>query len=288
MAEFRLERFKYTWKGEWTSSVAYKRDDVVRVNGKSYVCVIGHVASSAFRTDLDAILPGSVPPQPQPKWVLMTSGSSFTGDWNSGTDYNLGDIVLYNGSLWRCVINHNSSSFAVDIANWLAFSQTTSFVGSWVASTSYAPGAVVSYGGNAYQCITAHTSSSTLEDNIADWEIYLEGINWRDDYASSTVYRINDLVKYGGTIFRCIETHTSQSVFDDSKFSVEVFGNEYDGIWNQSTYYNIGDIVRHEGFMYYAVANNYNSKPFVEADTINKDWILLSKSINFVGPWSVV
>ena len=285
MAEFRLERFKYTWKGEWTDGFAYKRDDVVRVNGKSYVCVIGHVSSGAFRTDLDAILPGSVPPQPQPKWVVMTSGFSFVGDWETSTDYNLGDIVLYDGSLWRCVINHNSSSFAVDIANWLAFSQTTSFVGAWVASTSYAPGAVVSYGGNAYQCVTAHTSSSTLEDNIADWEIYLEGVSWKGEFSTSTVYRINDLVKYGGTIFRCIETHTSSVALDDTKFNVEVFGGEFDGSWNNTTYYNIGDIVRHEGFMYYAINNNYQSKPYAEGG--NVDWIILAKNINFVGSWEV-
>ena len=94
MAEFKLERFKYNWRGAWTTSATYKRDDVVRVNGKSYVCIVTHVASAAFRTDLTAILPGSSPPQPQPKWVVMTSGRSFVGDWTLGTDYNLGDVVM--------------------------------------------------------------------------------------------------------------------------------------------------------------------------------------------------
>ena len=76
MAEFKLERFKYTWKGDWTTDTSYRRDDVVRLNGKSYVCVITHVSSSKFRDDLEAILLGSVPPQLQPKWVVMTSGFS--------------------------------------------------------------------------------------------------------------------------------------------------------------------------------------------------------------------
>ena len=51
MAEFKLERFKYTWKGDWVTGTAYKRDDVIRVGGKSYVCVITHVSNPAFRTD---------------------------------------------------------------------------------------------------------------------------------------------------------------------------------------------------------------------------------------------
>tara|TARA_B110000483_G_scaffold243544_1_gene334031 strand:+ start:16 stop:5874 length:5859 start_codon:yes stop_codon:yes gene_type:complete len=285
MAEFKLERFKYNWKGVWTGDTAYKRDDIVRVNGKSYVCIITHVASTTFRTDLDATLPGSVPPQPQPKWVVMTNGLSFIGDWTTATDYNLGDIVTYNGSLWVCTINHNAANFAADISNWTAFTQTTSYVGSWQSATDYAPGAVVSYNGNAYKCITANTSSSKLEDNIDDWELYRQGTYWKGEFLEGTEYRINDFVKYGGTVFRCTETHTSSTALDDTKFITEIFGSEFDGTWSNETYYNVGDIVRHEGFMYYAVTNNNNSKPYT--DSANTNWILLARNINFVGSWAV-
>jgi hypothetical protein len=287
MAEFRLERFKYNWKGDWTTETSYRRDDVVRVNGKSYVCVITHAASANFRDDLDAILPGSVPPQPQPRWTVMTNGFSFVGDWTSSVAYNLGDIVKFQGSLWKCVISHSSSSFASDIGNWIAFSQVTSFVGPWNSSVSYTLDAVVSYNGNAYKCINAHISSSILEDNIDDWELYREGTAWRSEFAESTVYRINDLVKYGGTVFRCIETHNSDTVLDDTKFTVEMFGSEYNGIWDSTVVYNIGDIVRHEGFSYYAINNNSNSKPYNSSDGGSTDWIVLSKNINFVGSWAI-
>jgi hypothetical protein len=288
MADFKLERFKYTWKGDWTAGVSYKRDDIVRVNGKSYVCVIGHVASSIFRTDLDAILPGSVPPQPQPKWVVMTSGYTFIGDWSSAVNYNLGDIVTYNGSLWSCIVNHTSTSFSADITNWTVFSQVTSFVGEWQQNTSYAPNAVVKYGANFYKCVVTHSSGSSLEDNTDNWEVYLEGLNWKADYQSGSLYRVNDLVKYGGTIFRCIETHTSAgNVIDNTRFRVEVFGSQYDGLWSETTNYSIGDIVRHEGFMYYAINNNVDSKPFIDSEIGSQVWILLAKNINFRGDWSI-
>ena len=81
--------------------------------------------------------------------------------------------------------------------------------------------------------------------------MYLEGVEWRAAFTPSTEYRINDLVKYGGTVFRCIETHTSSTAIDDTKFVTEIFGSEFDGSWSSNTYYNIGDIVRYEGFMYY-------------------------------------
>ena len=286
MAEFKLERFKYNWKGDWQADTSYKRDDIVRVGGKSYVCVVTHVSSTAFRNDLNAILPGSIPPQPQPKWTIMTSATSFQGDWTQGTDYNLGDVVLYNGSLWDCVTSHTSADFAVDIDNWSIFAQTASFVGDWTSGGSYAPGAIVKYNGNLHKCINAHVAQSTLEDNANDWVLYFEGVEIKNDWAPSTLYRVNDLVKYGGTIFRCIETHTSNTTnLEDDKFTTEISGSQFDGNWDANTYYNVGDIVRHSGFMYYAVRNNQNSKPF--NDNGAEDWILLARSFSFTGDWSV-
>ena len=36
MAEFKLDRFRYTWRGEWQESTVYKKDDIVYNGGKSY------------------------------------------------------------------------------------------------------------------------------------------------------------------------------------------------------------------------------------------------------------
>jgi hypothetical protein len=283
MAEFKLERFKYNWRGVWVADTAYKRDDVVRVNGKSYVCIVTHVASLDFRTDLTAILPDSVPPQSQPRWTVMTSGSSFIGDWIPGSNYNLGDVVKYNGSLWTCTISHASSNFVIDFANWEVLAQATGFIGNWTSGNAYAPGAVVKYNGMSYKCIVAHIASSTLETNIDFWEVYLESAEIRNDWQPNTEYRLNDLVKYGGTIFRCIETNSGASNFENDKFQVEVYGFQNEGIWNDVQGYNIGDIVRHEGFVYYAITNNYYSRPY--ADNGSPDWILISRSYNFKGDW---
>ena len=286
MAEFRIDRFKYNWRGEWATSTAYKRDDIIRVNGKSYVCIITHVSSATFRQDLDAVLPGSVPPQAQPRWTVMTNSFSFIGDWATSIEYNLGDIVKYNGSLWLCTTNHLSTNFATDVSNWTTFSETATYIGDWSSATDYTPGVVVSYNGNAHKCILAHTSQSTLEDNSANWELYRHGYYWAGSWITATTYRLNDLVKYGGTVFRCIETHTSSGdELDDSKFQIEIFGGQYDGTWSGSTYYNIGDIVRHNGFVYYAIKNNFNSKPFTESGST--DWIIVSRGYNFVGDWGI-
>jgi len=279
MAEFSLDRFKYRWRGDWTASASYRRDDIVRVNGKSYVCLIAHTSSSAFRSDLNAILPGSSPPQPQPKWVVMTSGRSFLGNWTSAIDYNLGDVVLYQGSLYICKVSHNSSSFVTDFDNWTLYALHFDYLGNWSATTDYAPGAVVKYNGLIYKCIVQHTSTSLLEDNIADWQIFYEGLQYRGPWTPDTEYRLNDRVKFGGTIFVCTQTHTSTAEFNDILFTIEFPGYQHEGEWTNTTLYNVGDIVRYGGYLYYANVSNTDSQPTLDDST--DYWTLMSKTYNF-------
>lgn len=55
MAEFKLSRIRFTWKGTWTANTAYTKDDIVRFSGKSFVCLVGHTSSPSFYTDLEHI-----------------------------------------------------------------------------------------------------------------------------------------------------------------------------------------------------------------------------------------
>jgi hypothetical protein len=38
--------------------------------------------------------------------------------WDSGVDYEIGDIVVYSSKLYECTTGHTSSSFAADLGNW--------------------------------------------------------------------------------------------------------------------------------------------------------------------------
>jgi hypothetical protein len=63
MADFNLGRLKFNWKGEWTTTTSYVKDDVVRSNINSYICLLAHTAGT-FSTDLSAN-----------KWELMIPGA---------------------------------------------------------------------------------------------------------------------------------------------------------------------------------------------------------------------
>ena len=295
MAEFKIDRFKYNWKGSWEPATEYKRDDIARVNGRSYVCIKGHISAGAFGDDLNATLPGSEPPQPDPRWIVMTVSKSFIGNWTIGTDYNKGDLVLLDGTVWLCIAPHNAIDFATDVVDkWEVFTKSISFVGIWTESTTYGHGALVKYNGYVYKCLNAHLSGTTLEDNIDDWLEFHVGNEYRNAWIPETVYRKNDLVRYGASVFRCTATHTSGSVqIDDNNFVLEFPGTQFDGEWTSTTVYNIGDIVRYGGHVYYAVANNIDSDPsrivagYTSGGDSTQDWIILSKTYNFRGDWDI-
>jgi len=301
MAEFSLDRFKYNWKGNWTAGTDYIRDDIVRVNGKSYVCIVGHTASASFRTDQNAIVPGSSPPIPQPRWVVMTSSRSFIGDWQTSTDYNIGDIIQFQGSLYVCQIAHASTDFHTDAEGvdktisesdqkWILFAAGQFFNNDWSSNTSYGLNNIVKYGGILYKSIKVHLSSSNFENDTENWQQFYVGFDYKNNWLSGTLYKPNDLVRYGASIFLCIETHTSAAdELDDTKFIIYFPGSQYDGDWSSTTVYNQGDIVKYGGVLYQAINNNRDSNPskvqVSDTDDSTIDWIILAKGYNFRGDW---
>ena len=289
MAEFKLDRFKYSWKGDWTTGTDYKRDDIVRVGGKSYVCIVTHIAASNFYVDLLYTVPGSNPPVPDPKWVVMTSGSSFVGNWTIGNAYNLGDIVFKDGTLWKCTGNvASATTWATDESKFELFSAHIKFMGAWTTGTDYGKGALVRYNGIVYKCITSHTSQAALEDDQASWEVFFEGVEFVGDYAGATKYNVNDLVRYGGSIYRCTVGHTSSSlnpdVMDLTKFTVEYPGYQWEKDWDYTKYYQTGDVVRQRGYVYYCVNSNIDSEPSIADSSTN--WLVLAYGYYFKGDWS--
>jgi hypothetical protein len=97
MAEFKLSRLKFTWKGVWSPVTQYVKDDVISYGAKTYVCLEGHTSSSNFYDELNKIETATEPDTPDPQWELMFDGYEWRGDWLPSTFYKLGDIVKYNG-----------------------------------------------------------------------------------------------------------------------------------------------------------------------------------------------
>ena len=63
------------------------------------------------------------------------------------------------------------------------------------ANSTYKLNDLVKYGQRKYRCTTAHTSSSTVLDT-SKFELYLDGVDYKGDYAVDTYYKVNDIVKF--------------------------------------------------------------------------------------------
>ena len=274
MAEFKLGRIRFVWKGAWAGTTTYVKDDVVRVGGKVYICTAGHTSSADFYTDLAS------------KWNITSDGQSWKGNWAGTTYYSINDLVKYGGRVYICNNGHTSqSTLEADQGKWTLFASAFNWIGTWTQTTTYKVSDVVKYGASIYICNTAHTSQSTangLEADSGSWDLVNRSFDYKTDWTGTTRYKLNDVVKYGADLWICTTYHTSAGTFDDTKWSIFVEGLEFESTWSSATTYQQGDVVTYGGYSYVALQNHTNQTP----SSATSYWTVLSTGFNFIGNWS--
>ena len=285
MAEFKLGRLRFVWKGTWTAATAYVKDDIIRHGGKTYVARTAHTSASNFYTDSDAN-----------RWELMADGIQWINTpWTASTTYKEGDVVRYGGKVYLCIDGHTANAtqnggFYTDLGinKWTLFVDGITAVGDWTVSTYYKLGDIAKYNGITYICTDAHTSSSTisggLEADIGRWDVFAEGIKYRGSWSDNTRYILNDVVKFGASLYICALPHTSTSVFEDNRWFLFTSGFEFGGVWTNLTENQIGDVVRYGGYLYVATARNTGQVP----TGTSGNWSLLSMAYSTNGTYSNV
>ena len=161
--------------------------------------------------------------------------------------------------------------------------------GDWSTSTAYLIDDIVKYGGNNYVCIVNHTSAAATADFYTDlnsnsyWQLQSESLFFKGDWAGSTFYKLNDLVKYGTYQYRCTTQHTSTSTFDATKFSIFAEGLQFEDSYDAGTTYQKGDVVTYGGYSYVAAQTTVlGVTPIASAS----EWDLLNPGFNALGDFS--
>ena len=87
--------------------------------------------------------------------------------------------------------------------------------------------------------------------------------NWRGNWAVTTAYAKDDVVRYGSNAYICTVAHTSASTFaaNSGKWDVMVQGITFDGNYNPATLYQVNDIVTYGGAIYVAIAESTGQTP---------------------------
>lgn len=158
-------------------------------------------------------------------FVKYTTPLSSIANWLANTAYNVGDLVQYSGSPYRCTTaTTGDATFPVskftaygltyyyssktnhagtpdqDAINW-----SQQAVSAWANSHAYVVGELVQSGGNFYRCKTAFTSASsggidlTKFDQISAWDNSNKYNNGTD---------LNSYAAYSGSCYKSNYIHT--------------------------------------------------------------------------------
>jgi len=263
MAEFKLGRLKFVWKGQWTASATYVKDDIVRHGGKSFVCVQGHVAGATLYSD-------------SAKWELMNDGFSWKNEYTPATYYKINDIVAYGGSTYICTYAHTAGAL-LNIDYFDIFAKGVEVEHSWDAEVEYQLGDVVSYGGYTYYALSANSDTVPTSDVLV-WRPFVEGINnrglWQASGSGVQPYKTGDLVRYGGNSYLCIADATTQTPADTDYWELFSEGFAWQQNWTSGSSYKLNEAVKFNASTYICIqahtAGSLNS-PDVDVDHVYWD-----------------
>jgi hypothetical protein len=166
----------------------------------------------------------------------------------------------------------------------------------WVTGTTYYKDDVVRFGGKIYLCQIGHTASADFNTDIdivpTKWNLMSDGQRWRDQWAVSTSYQEGDLVKYGGTIYVCIDGHTSAATAtlglenNSAAWNQFVEGTDWKGVWTISTRYKLNDIVRYGGINYVCITGHTSAATVaLGLENASANWQVYSQGQEYLGSW---
>ena len=166
----------------------------------------------------------------------------------------------------------------------------------WNPSTVYYIDDVIRYGARTYICAAGHTSAADfntdLEYSPTKWNQMSDGQEWTGDWNTSTFYKLNDVVKYGGLLYICNDSHTSSASTasgleaDQAKWTLYAEGFDWKDAWTVSTRYKVNDLVQYGGYTY--VCNTYHTSAATTASGLEADqakWDTFNPGIEYKGAW---
>ena len=256
MAEFRLGRLKFNWRGNWSTSTDYVIDDIVKFGANTYVCTTNHTSVSNeqqwYGTDLS-------------NWSLHTEGITNRGEWQSGVYYKENDVIKYGNTQFRVTTGFSTTGFST--SNMVEYVKSFNYEDTWDSSTEYQTGDVVSYGGYTYTATSINTNKIPAYNLTNDWDILTTGFSVVGVWTGTSNYTQGDVVQYGGGSFVAISTSYNNAPTDSTKWSSVIDGVSWKGEWQGTVTYKKGEAVKRLSSSYIGVATsgNINQDPSTDA-----------------------
>jgi hypothetical protein len=262
-----LGKFRFDYRGAYSSATEYERNDVVQYGGNVYVYTLGTASTGNLPTNTAF-------------WALMVEGFNYRGIWSSATQYLISDLVSFGGKIYIALRDTLADNPVTETSDWSVFVDGIQYEGTWASGTSYQKGDVVKYGGNIWIAVNNNSASAPTSSN-ANWDILVYGVEWKGAYASGTAYKVNDIVSYGGKAYINILASTGVVPTNVTNWALFSQGFQFEGTWSSSANYQAGDVVNYGGLVYVAIADSLNSAP---TDTLY--WAVLIEGISWEGTYN--
>ena len=133
----------------WQSGTYYPDNVCVISGNKLYRCKTAHVSGATFDTTEKA------------NYDEIVGGGTSIDDWATGTNYVVGDFVLYNNFIYKCIIANSDTNFTP--SNW----KKIGGIDNWQSSSNYYVGDLAIYNNILYQCTTAN---SDVSFTLTNWQ----------------------------------------------------------------------------------------------------------------------
>jgi len=223
---------------------------------------------------------------------------NWKGAWASTIVYSRDDVIGYQGKTYVCLIPHTSSNnFSNDLnfvtpegANtpyWNLVIPGKKFLGSWQTNQLYSLDNIVIQGGVVYSANTAHTSGE-FNSQASYWTQNTEFADWiSTGWQVSTPYKKNQIIRYGGIVYKCITAHTSAVSTllgleqDQNKWAIVDKSIDYKGTWSSGVRYKLNDLVKNGPDLWIAIDGHLSTTVFDQTK-----WSLWMPGFQFSGQWS--
>ena len=271
---------------EWEAATTYVKDDVVRypqLKSHQYLsCIVGGVSGDIAPT---ASITGTMINDGTVKWEIssLTDSGSAGGDiqiWlGGGTYYTRGQAVIYGSALYRCTVDHfSSSAFSQDLIKWQEIKASLRL---WQPLVYYFADDVVIYDNKLYKCITAHTSSTSFTTaEEANWEMVSgKGGTEVADWEEGKDYEEGNIVLVNNVLYKANTAHTSSSSFDTDIANWDAICANLSS-WASSAYYPSGIIVEYDGALYKCTTAHTSTSTFDETK-----WEQISGKGTSISEW---
>lgn len=264
-----LGKLRFYWAGDYNAATEYELNDVVKYGGNVYVYI--SVVKTIGNEPTDTAY-----------WALMVEGINFIGDWDSATQYFIGDAVAYGSTIYVALADNTDKQPDNFPLIWSQFTVGIQYEGVYSAVTTYQKNDVVVYGPSAY--IAKTTTSGNDPSNTTYWDAFVSGISAEGVYNNATAYVEDDVVAYGANLYVAKGNTTGNLPTDTNYWDLFIDTVSSRGDWATTTQYYINDIVTYGGNSYICLIQNISGT--FATDLADGKWQVFNGGIRWRSAWT--